>query len=51
MIEIIKHGLKKRYTRICPDCGCSFIFDKEDILDSQLGKLIYCPECNRQIML
>ena len=57
MIKIIKHG-KKCYKLNCPDCGCIWIFEKEDIIkdkypqfnDDRIYASIRCPDCNKEFI-
>ena len=43
-IEIIKQGQTK-FTKICPDCGCEFTYELDDLV----GNIINCPCCKRII--
>lgn len=61
MIKIIKLGEKKKI--ICPECGCYFSYEKEDIEISNIitpfsrfnifsyEKYISCPQCKEHIIL
>lgn len=42
MIEVIKHG-KTKFATTCPNCGCEFIYEIEDV---NFGR-ITCPDCLR----
>lgn len=42
MIKIIKSG-KKEFHAICPNCGCEFTYEMEDLSGTDF---INCPECN-----
>lgn len=53
MIEIIKHGKKRIFKKICSYCECEFTYELSDITYSYHGgygifssKFICCPECN-----
>ena len=39
MIEIIKPGEIKKYTMVCPDCGCEFTYEKSDLESEYADKL------------
>ena len=30
-IKIIKQGKQTKFTKICPDCGCEFEYEQEDV--------------------
>ena len=50
MIKIIKEGTKK--IAKCPNCGCEFSYEEEDVLrDTVFTKEIHvnCPQCNEAI--
>ena len=58
MIKIIKEGTRK-ITK-CPNCGCEFSYEEEDIEKDGLlennsvliGKTwVVCPQCNNDIVL
>ena len=58
MIKIIKEGTRK-ITK-CPNCGCEFSYEEEDIekdgtlLNNSvfLGKSwVVCPQCGKEIVL
>ena len=58
MIKIIKEGTRK--IAKCPNCGCEFSYEKEDIekdgtlLNNSvfLGKTwVVCPQCGKEIVL
>ena len=57
MIHIIKHG-RKCYKLNCPDCGCIWTFEKEDITkdkcpqfhDDRIYASINCPDCNKKFI-
>lgn len=53
MIIVLKRG--NRYKVNCPDCGCEFSYEKEDVEVKQLGmneyeRTVNCPECGRSII-
>ena len=58
MIKIIKEGTRK--IEKCPNCGCEFSYEEEDIekdgtlLNNSvfLGKTwVVCPQCGKEIVL
>lgn len=58
MIKIIKEGTRK--IAKCPNCGCEFSYEEEDIEKDGLlennsvliGKTwVVCPQCNNDIVL
>ena len=58
MIKIIKEGTRK--IAECPNCGCEFSYEEEDIekygllADSLvlIGKTwVVCPQCSKEIVL
>lgn len=51
-IEIIKKGrdLTPKYKAECPNCGCIFSYQEEDVLYMDFNKNVYyarirCPHC------
>lgn len=59
-MKVIKHGNRYGYgPTICPECGCTFIFNIKDINTEKkwdpilnyllIEKRIYCPECNKKL--
>ena len=58
MIKIIKEGTRK--IAKCPNCGCEFSYEEEDIKKDGLlennsvfiGKTwVVCPQCGKEIVL
>ena len=56
MIKIIKEGTRK--IAKCPNCGCEFSYEREDINDMiplirylSVAHYINCPQCNNDIIL
>ena len=58
MIKIIKEGTRKIVK--CPNCGCEFSYEEEDIEKDGLlvnnsvfiGKTwVVCPQCGKEIVL
>ena len=58
MIKIIKEGTRK--IAKCPNCGCEFAYEEEDIEKDGLlanksvfiGKTwVVCPQCGKEIVL
>ena len=49
MIKIIKEGTRK--IAKCPNCGCEFSYEKEDVLiDPGFTKShVNCPQCNKAV--
>ena len=43
MIRIIKEGKKIKYTITCPDCGCEFEYDIDDVYTDHTIALTTCP--------
>lgn len=50
MIEIIKHGTKRKTT--CEECGCLFSFEGTDFKPQKdsIKKAIDCPQCGHEIV-
>lgn len=58
-IKIIKQGKQTKFTKICPDCGCEFEYEQEDVnvdytvcLTTYPGKYntcVICPCCGRHL--
>ena len=49
MITVIKHGSRRKLT--CPDCGCEFIFQNEDIMygdQRDYYSEVKCPDCGHR---
>lgn len=52
MIKIIKEGTIK-ITK-CPNCGCEFSYEKEDVLIDQYimkENHVNCPQCNKAVTI
>lgn len=52
MIKIIKSG-KKEFHATCPNCGCEFTYEMEDLSGKDyIGAIDYveCPECGRTVL-
>ena len=52
MIKIIKSG-KKEFHAICPNCGCEFTYEMEDLSKKDyVGAIcdVKCPECGMTIL-
>ena len=52
MIKIIKEGTRK-ITK-CPNCGCEFSYEREDVLRDPVftkENHVNCPQCNNEIVL
>lgn len=57
-IKVIEHG-KKNFTKVCPECGCKFEYESEDLeIDRSIcltsypvryNRVVTCPECGRKI--
>ena len=49
MIKIIKEGTRK--IAKCPNCGCEFSYEREDVLRDPIwiGNHVNCPQCNESI--
>ena len=49
MIKIIKEGTRK--IEKCPNCGCEFSYEREDLcMDPILKKwIVNCPQCIKAI--
>lgn len=45
MVIILKHGTNTYFQR-CLKCGCEFIYEKNDTIDSNNIK-ITCPDCGK----
>lgn len=58
-IKIIKQGQIERFTKTCPNCGCEFEYEQEDVkVDSsvclasypgQYGTYVICPCCGKHL--
>ena len=49
MKVIIMPGHYHSYETTCPDCGCMFYYDEEDIETAGLNDFVFyvsCPDCN-----
>ena len=59
MIRIIKPGSKIKFTVTCPDCGCEFEYDIDDVETDhtvalttypvQFERYVKCPCCGKHI--
>ena len=63
-IKVIKHGKKPVFKKVCPNCGCEFEYEQEDIKTEynwSLGELtwnypryvkriIICPDCGEKLV-
>ena len=49
MIKIIKEGTRK--ISKCPNCGCEFSYEKEDLCMDPIWKkwIVNCPQCNEAV--
>ena len=49
MIKIIKEGTRK--IEKCPNCGCEFSYEKEDLFMDPISKvwIVNCPQCKKAI--
>ena len=49
MIKIIKEGTRK--IAKCPNCGCEFSYEKEDLCMDPIWKkwIVNCPQCNEAV--
>ena len=50
MILIIKEGTRK--IAKCPNCGCEFSYEEEDVLRYPICRIenyVNCPQCNEAI--
>lgn len=57
-IKILKHG-KKNFITVCPECGCKFEYETEDLeIDHSIcltsypvryNRVVACPECGKKI--
>ena len=50
MIKIIKEGTRK--IAKCPNCGCEFSYEKEDVLIDPFftrENNVKCPQCNEAV--
>ena len=58
-IRIIKEGKKTKFTKTCPDCGCEFEYEAEDLkvdyticlttYPCQYNTYVICPCCGKHI--
>ena len=51
MIKIIKEGTRK--IENCPNCGCEFSYEREDVLRDPIwvGNYVKCPQCKEAIKI
>lgn len=60
MIQIIEKGTRR--IRKCPECGCKFSFEAEDVKESYTpprrddylagkGTYVICPQCSKTITI
>lgn len=53
MIKIIKQGQLRKFYVTCPECGCEFEYDKEDVSTICSGlyafSYVVCPCCGEQV--
>ena len=49
MIQIIKEGTRK--IAKCPNCGCEFSYEREDLCMDPIWKkwIVNCPQCYKAI--
>ena len=49
MIKIIKEGTRK--IAECPNCGCEFSYEREDLCMDPIWKkwIVNCPQCNEAV--
>ena len=49
MIKIIKEGTRK--IEKCPNCGCEFSYEREDLCMDPIRKkwIVNCPQCCKAI--
>ena len=58
-IKIIKQGKMTKFTKACPDCGCEFEYEQDDIkvdyscclttYPCQYGTYVICPCCGKHL--
>lgn len=56
-IKIIKQGKTGKFAKTCPDCGCEFEYEQEDVkIDSSVcldpnkyGTYVVCPCCGKHL--
>ena len=61
MKKVIKHGKLKEIEITCPNCGCIFTYENEDIIQKENPSLtsatsyrqtiVYCPDCGAEIQV
>ena len=44
-IKIIKEGKTGKFTKTCPNCGCEFEYEQEDVY----GTYVICPCCGKHL--
>lgn len=59
MIKILKEGRPQKFTTTCPDCGCEFEYELEDVktdysiclttYPGQYNTYVICPCCGKHI--
>jgi len=60
-IKIIKHGQKPKFNKTCPNCGCEFEYEMEDLqvesnwsltscsYPTRRRRVVICPECGEKL--
>ena len=51
MIKIIKEGTRK--IAKCPNCGCEFSYEREDVCMDPICKkwIVNCPQCSKAVTI
>ena len=50
-IKIIKQGKQTKFMKICPDCGCEFEYEQEDVkVDNSCCLTTYPPKYNTYVV-
>lgn len=54
-VHIISKGTKERtkYRVECPECGCVYEYNKEDVVEEEFGSVstyhTNCPQCHNRV--
>ena len=62
-IKVIKHGEKPKFKKTCPNCGCEFEYEMEDLQTEsnwsltslsytyppRKRRIVICPDCGERL--
>ena len=63
-IKVIKHGQKPKFKKVCPNCGCEFEYEQEDVITDynwnlnsltwsyprRIKRVVICPDCGEKLL-